>query len=95
MKDSSKLILKQNNYYTFKSKENKPLIFYNYNSNYRNTPSRFVLFHDSLYSSSMLYDNYMHEYFLPNSNPLCPYNNFKTALAAGTLNYLFLLFDKK
>ena len=94
-KDSSKFIIKPFNYYSFTSKENNPLIFSNYTSNYIKTSSRFVLFHDSLYSSSKLYDNYRHEYFLMNNDPLCPYHNFKTALAAGTLNYLFLLFDKK
>ena len=87
-KSISTTLLNRNNFYLFNAQENNSKLALNFSFNQQNNKSRFTL-----YNYSMLYDNYRHEYFY--NNPLQPYKNFKTAVAAGTLNYLFLLFDKK
>ena len=92
-KDSSKFILSPYNFSSFKVPKNDYIHALNYSFE-QDMSSRFTLYYDSLYKKLVFYDNYKLEYFFYDSN-LSPYNNFKSALIGGSLNYLFLLFDKK
>ncbi len=92
-KDSSYVILKSFNLRSLNETKYNSVKFPDYTFGFKNTSSRFTLFHDSLFVNRMLYDNYRHEYFY--NDPLQPYGNFQSAIVGGTLNYLFLLINKK
>ncbi len=91
--DSSKIILKSLKNYSIKGSNINHINLQNYSSETRSPSSRFALYYDTLYQKSMLYDNYKHEYFL--NDPIRPYSTFQNALLGGSLNYLFLLFERR
>jgi len=87
------LVLTPENLYSFKVPENNSVPALNYSFEQKNYSSRFTLFYDSVYKKLSLYDNYNHKYF--SNDVLYPYHNYESALLCGSINYLFLLFEKK
>jgi hypothetical protein len=65
----------------------------NYSLENNINPKRFTLYFNSYNTSAVLFDNNKHRYFV--NNPLHPYHDYRSALLCGSLNYLFLLFEKK
>ena len=59
------------------------------NFNFKSS-TRFTLYQNSISNYYVLYDNYRQEY-----KPIQPYSNFGSALIGGTLNTIFMLFEKK
>lgn len=92
-KDSSKFILTPSDFYSFKIPENNFVPALNYSSKPKNCSSRYSLYYDSLNTQLYIYDNCIKKYFYYGS--IYPYHSIGSSLIDGTLNYLFLLFDKK
>jgi len=90
--ESSKLIVKPINFNSFEVPENNSIPSINYSFVPNNT-KRFSFYYFQTSPRLVMYDNYKHQYYF--NDPLTPYSEISSALIGGTLNYLFLLFDKK
>lgn len=91
--ESSKLILKPINFNSFDVPKNNSIPSLNYSFKPNSTTKRFSFYYFQTSPRLVMYDNYKHQYFF--NDPFCPYSEISSALIGGTLNYLFLLFDKK
>jgi len=86
-KDSSKILLSTFKFHsfnsTFNNKLNVPVFDFK-------SKTRFTIYQNQISNYYILYDNYRQEY-----KPIQPYSNFGSALLGGTLNTIFMLFEKK
>jgi hypothetical protein len=91
--ESPKLIVKPINFNSFEVPRNYTIPALNYSFMQQNSTKRFSFYYFQTSPRLVMYDNYKHQYYF--NDPLCPYSEISSALIGGTLNYLFLLFDKK
>ncbi|OFX49058.1 MAG: hypothetical protein A2046_14795 [Bacteroidetes bacterium GWA2_30_7] len=103
--DTAKLIVKQLSFYTYNENNENIIPLSNYTFNNRILLSPFNIYHDSLYIKNSRFNHFYNsenklmlisnKYYYDVNNPLAPFGRcFGCAIAAGSLNYLFLLFKK-
>ena len=92
-KSRAELIVKPINFNSFNVDRNYTIPVINYSFMPNNATKRFSFYYYETSPRLVMYDNYKHQYFF--NDPLTPYSEISSALIGGTLNYLFLLFDKK